>query len=148
MTYAAGGTLAMVSPTATEAQGDDVNLTPVMSGPYKITEYVAKDHVTIERWADYNRTPPWSEEGAGNVDTVIWKFIPEAGTRVATLESGETQMATVIPSQDLPRLQESDEINVQSVPWVGAPAHLVAQRDAAAYRRRTRAPGDQLRHRP
>ncbi|MCB1089080.1 MAG: hypothetical protein KDM63_18740, partial [Verrucomicrobiae bacterium] len=121
LTYAAGGTLAMISPTATEAQGDDVNLTPVMSGPYQITEYVAKDHVTIEKWADYNRTPPWSEDDSGNVDTVIWKFIPEAGTRVATLESGETQMATVIPSQDLPRLEESDEINVISVPWVGAP---------------------------
>ncbi|MEZ4868667.1 MAG: ABC transporter substrate-binding protein [Caldilineaceae bacterium] len=122
LTYAAGGTLAMISPTATQAQGDDVNLTPVMSGPYKITEYVAKDHVTIERWADYNRTPPWSENaGPGSLDRVIWKFIPEAGTRVATLESGETQMATVIPAQDLPRLQESSEFNVMSVPWVGAP---------------------------
>lgn len=122
LTYAAGGTLAMVSPTATEEQGDDVGLTPVMSGPFQITEYVAKDHVTIERWDGYGRTAPWSSEGeSGNVGTVIWKFIPEAGTRVATLESGETQMATVIPSQDLPRLQESDEISVMSEPWVGAP---------------------------
>jgi len=123
LTYAAGGTLAMLSPTATEEQGDDVGLTPVMSGPYQITEYVAKDHVTIEKWDDYNRTPPWSEAagGAGNADTVNWKFIPEAGTRVATLESGETQMATVIPAQDLPRLQEADDMQVMSAPWVGAP---------------------------
>jgi ABC-type oligopeptide transport system substrate-binding subunit len=55
----------MISPTATEAQGDDVNLTPVMSGPYQITEYVAKDHVTIERWDDYNGSLPWSEGDSG-----------------------------------------------------------------------------------
>ena len=121
LTYAAGGTLAMVSPTATQAQGDDVNLTPVMTGPFKITEFVSKDHVTIERWTDYNRTSPWGAEQPGNVDKITFKFIPEAGTRVATLESGETQMATVIPAQDLPRLQDSEEISVVTVPWVGAP---------------------------
>ncbi|HYW88019.1 MAG TPA: ABC transporter substrate-binding protein, partial [Chloroflexota bacterium] len=64
---------------------------------------------------------PWSDhDGPGYLDKVIWKFIPEAGTRAATVESGETQMATVFTPQDLQRLQSAG-LQVASTPWVGAP---------------------------
>lgn len=122
LTYAAGGTLALLSPTATPGQGDQVNQTPVMSGPYKIQEYVPKDHVTIVRWDGYNRRAPWADhDGPGYLDSVVWKFIPEAGTRVTTVESGETHMVTVIPAQDLPRFESSQDFKVEKRPWVGAP---------------------------
>lgn len=119
--YAGSPYIPMVSPTATQKQGDQVNQTPVMTGPYKIDEWVAKDHVTLSRWDGYKRRAPWSDhDGPGYLDKVIWKFIPEVGTRVATVESGETQMATVLTPQDLPRLQ-SEGIQIQSIPWVGMP---------------------------
>jgi peptide/nickel transport system substrate-binding protein len=126
LTYAAGPFLPMISPTATEEQGDAVNQTPVTTGPYIISEYVARDHVTLTRWADYNRQAPWSDhEGPGYLDEVIWKFIPEAGTRVTTVESGETQMITVIPAQDLARLEENDDFTVAKFPWGGVPRSLL-----------------------
>lgn len=119
--YAGSPYLPMLSPTATQQQGDQVNQTPVMSGPFKIDEWVAKDHVTLSRWAGYTRRAPWSEhDGPPYLDKVIWKFIPEAGTRAATVESGETQMATVLTPQDLPRLQ-SEGLQIVSKPWVGMP---------------------------
>ena len=119
--YAGSPYLPMVSPTATQKQGDQVNQTPVMSGPYKIDEWVSKDHITISRWDGYTRRAPWSDhDGPGYLDKVIWKFIPEAGTRSATVESGETQAATVLTPQDLPRLQ-SEGLQIVSTPWVGMP---------------------------
>jgi peptide/nickel transport system substrate-binding protein len=121
LTYAAAGTLAMLSPEGTQAQGDEVNATPIMSGPYQITEYLPRESITITRWDGYNRTLPWTDRaGPGIPDQVIWKFIPEAGTRIATVESGETQIASVVPAQDLPRLQ-SDGFEIVSRPWVGLP---------------------------
>jgi peptide/nickel transport system substrate-binding protein len=121
LNYAGSPNLVMLSPTATQKQGDQVNQTPVTSGPYKIDEWVAKDHITISRWDGYKRRAPWSDhDGPGLLDKVIWRFIPEVGTRVATVESGETQMATVLTPQDLPRLQ-SEGLQIQSKPWVGMP---------------------------
>ncbi len=122
LTYAAGGTLAMISPTATPKQGDAVNTTPVMSGPYKITEYVAKDHCTIEKWDGYKRKAPWaSEAGPGYLDKMIWKFVPEAGTRTTTVESGETQLIDVVAGQDITPLQSNGDLKIMQKPWTGAP---------------------------
>lgn len=122
LTYSSGGTLAFVSPKTTPTQGDAVNHTPVTSGPYKITEYVAKDHCTIERWDGYKRKLPWaSQAGPGYLDKVVWKFIPEAGTRTTTVQSGETQAATVIASQDLPTFENNKSYIVMKPAWVGTP---------------------------
>ena len=119
--YAGSPYMPMLSPTATQKQADQVNQAPVMSGPYKVDEWVAKDHVTVSRWDGYKRRAPWSDhDGPGYLEKVVWKFIPEAGTRAATVESGETQLATVLTPQDLPRLQSAG-LQVVSKPWVGMP---------------------------
>lgn len=122
LNYVAGGTLAMLSPTATQKQGTAVNQKPVSSGPYKFTEYVAKEHVTIERWDGYKRKLPWADEaGPGYLDKIVFKFIPETGTRVTTVQSGETQMADLIPSQDLPHFTNNSGYTIMKQPWTGAP---------------------------
>jgi peptide/nickel transport system substrate-binding protein len=122
--YAGGPFIPMLSPTATQKQGDQVNQTPVTSGPFKIDEWVAKDHISMSRWDGYTRRAPWSDhEGPPSIQQITWKFVPENGTRAATLESGETQMATVFLPQDLPRLKAAG-LNVVSKPWVGEPFQL------------------------
>ena len=122
LTYAAGGTLAMLSPTGTPDQGADVNTTPITTGPYKLSEYVAKDHCTMERWDGYKRKAPWmSDAGPGYLDKVIWKFVPEAGTRTTTVESGETQMVDVVVGQDLSPLESNKDLKIMKKPWTGAP---------------------------
>lgn len=122
LTYAAGGTLAMISPTGTQNQGDAVNTTPIMSGPYKITEYVSKDHCTIEKWTGYKRKAPWmSAAGAIYLDKIVWKFVPEAGTRTTTVESGETQMIDVVVGQDLAPMASNSSLKIMKKPWTGAP---------------------------
>jgi peptide/nickel transport system substrate-binding protein len=122
LTYAAAGTLSMVSPKAVRETGDLVHTRPVGSGPFMIKEYVAKDHTTMARNPGYNRKAPWSERGGPPpLETVVWKFIPEAGTRVTTLESGETQGIYNVPAQSLPRLEKNSAIRIEKAPWPGVP---------------------------
>jgi peptide/nickel transport system substrate-binding protein len=95
-----------------------------MSGPYKVDEWVAKDHVTISRWAGYARRLPWSDhDGPGYVDRVVSKFIPDAGVRSATVESGETQLATVLTPRDVDRLRGAG-VQIVSTLWGGAGTSL------------------------
>jgi peptide/nickel transport system substrate-binding protein len=85
-------------------------------------DYVAKDHATIVKNPAYNRKAPWSERsGPALLEAIIWKFIPEAGTRVATLESGETQGIYLVPAQSLPRLEGNKDMRVERMPWPGVP---------------------------
>jgi peptide/nickel transport system substrate-binding protein len=87
-----------------------------------IKEYVAKDHTTMVRNPAYARKAPWSDRsGPAQIEAVVWKFIPEAGTRVTTLESGETQGIYLVPAQSLPRLEKNPAVRVEKLPWPGVP---------------------------
>jgi peptide/nickel transport system substrate-binding protein len=89
-------------------------------GAYTVAEYVSKDHVTLVRNPDYNRTLPWGEhQGPAYVEKIVWKFVPEPGTRVTTVETGETQLINLVPSQDLPRLEKNKTLRIATVPWPG-----------------------------
>jgi peptide/nickel transport system substrate-binding protein len=74
------------------------------------------------RTPDYKRKAPWSDRaGPALLETVVWKFIPEAGTRVTTLESGETQGVYNVPAQSLPRLEKNTAVRIEKAPWPGVP---------------------------
>jgi peptide/nickel transport system substrate-binding protein len=119
---AAAGVLSLVSPKAVRETGDQVHTHPVGTGPFMIRDYVAKDHTTMVRNPAYARKPPWSDRaGPPHIETVVWKFIPEAGTRVTTLESGETQGIYLVPAQSLPRLEKNTALRVEKLPWPGVP---------------------------
>lgn len=126
LTYAAGGTLGLVSPRAVRELGDDFGTQVVASGPFRVESYSARESVSLVRHEGYTRTAPWSERaGPPLVERIVFRFLPEAGTRVTTVETGETQMITVVPPQDLPRFEENDEMTVTRVPWVGLPRILM-----------------------
>jgi peptide/nickel transport system substrate-binding protein len=122
VTYAAAGTLSLVSPKAAREMGDRFHTQPVGTGAFMVKEYVAKDRATIVRNPAYARKAPWSDRaGPAYLDAIVWKFVPEAGTRVTTLESGETQGIYLVPAQALPRLEKDQNMRVEKMPWPGAP---------------------------
>jgi peptide/nickel transport system substrate-binding protein len=126
MSFAAAGTLAMISPDAAEEMGDDFNATPIGSGPFIIESYTPQQNCVLIRNAEYNRQSPYSDrEGPPLVERLEFRFIPESATRVTTVETGETHIINVVPSQDLPRLESDDDIEVVKVPWVGIPSILM-----------------------
>ncbi len=124
LTYAAGAILALISPKTTPAQGDAVNQKPVGSGPFTVAEYVPKDHITIARNPEYNRRAPWSDhQGPALLDRIVFKIIPESGTRMTTIQSGETQMISALsmPASVLKLLQANTNLRVERIPYPGAP---------------------------
>jgi len=55
---------------------------PVGSGPFRFQEWVAGSHLTVTRFDAYHG-------GAPALDAITFKFVPEAGTVLAQLQSGD-----------------------------------------------------------
>ena len=98
LAYAANGVLGMLSPKTTPTQSvAAVAHGAVGSGPFMISEYVTSDHVAFVRNPEYTRKAPWSDhQGPPYLDRVVWKIVPEPGTRAVTVQSGETQMVYIL----------------------------------------------------
>ena len=126
LTYTAGAPLGIVSLKAVEELGDDFATKIVTTGQFKVESYTAKDNVSIVRWDGYTRQAPWADtEGSALLDRIVFKFIPESSTRVTTVETGETQMITGVPAQDLARLEGNDDLSVTKKLWGGIPRILI-----------------------
>ena len=63
---------------------------PMGTGPYMLKEWKKDDHVTMVANPLY-----WGGKVA--IKTVVWKPIPEAASRVAALQTGETDIITNLP---------------------------------------------------
>ena len=124
LTYLAGGWLALLSPKTTATQGDAVNTKPVGSGPFVVSEYAPKDHITLARNPQYSRRAPWGDhQGPPYLERIVWRIIPEPATRVTTVLTGETQMINFqsVPAGLLPRLAEDKNLRVERTPYPGVP---------------------------
>jgi peptide/nickel transport system substrate-binding protein len=114
--------LAIVSPTAVEKWGSDYRLHQVGTGPFRFVEYIEKDHVTLERNPDYNWAPPhFKHQGPAYLERIVFKIIPEAGTRMGTVETGETHLVNEVPPADVTRYEADPSFEVYNVPLPGMP---------------------------
>ncbi len=68
---------------------DEFARKPVSVGPYVMTEWVAGDHITMERRDDY-----WGEKGT--FKTLVIRFISDVNSRVMALQSGDVDLAEAI----------------------------------------------------
>jgi len=78
--------LAMVPPGYLKEVGaEGFAAAPVGTGPFKFVEWMPDDHITLAANEDY-----WqgSYKGLPQVETVVFRPIPEAATRLAELETG------------------------------------------------------------
>ncbi|MGC8837403.1 MAG: ABC transporter substrate-binding protein [Anaerolineae bacterium] len=71
---------AMISPSAIGSDGRPT--APVGTGPFRFVEYVKGDRIILERNENYWGQPP-------KLERVIFKYIPDATTRLAALQTGE-----------------------------------------------------------
>ncbi len=63
---------------------------PIGTGPFKVTQYVQNDHLTMVANPNYFK-------GAPKLAKVIYRFVPDNNTRVEMLSSGEAQIVQGIP---------------------------------------------------
>ena len=102
-------TIFMVPPKYTAEDPGRLARQPVGTGPYRLVEWIKDDHVTLERRAGaWGKTP--------EIGTVIFRPIPEDGTRIAALLTGEVDLITNVPPTDTKRIAAASGKRVAVVP--------------------------------
>ena len=98
----------IISPKAIK-DGVKLNSVAVGTGPYKLKEWDQADHLIVTRNDNYWGTKP-------GVDSITFKVVPEAGSRIAMLQTGEADMIYPIPPEQIKTIDGTKDIKVESVP--------------------------------
>lgn len=68
----------------------DFNQNPIGAGPYKMAKWDLGQAITMERFDNYYGGMP-------NIETVVFKIVPDTDARAMQLESGDLDMAQITP---------------------------------------------------
>jgi len=103
-------TIGIYSKAAIEKVGDDEFFkAPVGPGPYKFQDQKKGESVTLTAFDDY-----WA--GKPKIKTVIVRNLPEMGSRVLALESGDVDLIFNVAPQYAQRLGQNAELTVLTPP--------------------------------
>ncbi|MBI1801990.1 MAG: ABC transporter substrate-binding protein [Chloroflexi bacterium] len=110
------GHIGMICPEAVKQFGDAEFANHFCgTGPYKLKELVAGNHVTFVRNEEYNWAPDWmGHQGPGYLNSITWRFITDDTTRTAVLETGEVNVAVNLPAPDVTRLTANKNLTIMS----------------------------------
>ncbi len=88
------GAYIIVSKKAFETMGPDWNREHIVgTGAFKLREWASSDFITIERVEDHWRITP-------EVESITVRAVPDEAVRIALLETGEADVATLSPRQN------------------------------------------------
>lgn len=76
---------------------DAASYQPIGTGPYKLVSYVRDEALVMEANQDWFF-------GAPEIETITWRSVPEASTRVASLLTGAADLISAVPFQDWARI--------------------------------------------
>jgi peptide/nickel transport system substrate-binding protein len=85
------------------------NSKPVGIGPYRVTEWVRSDHVTME-------ANPYYWRGQPKIKKIVYKFIPDRNTALTQLETGEIDLWPYVTSAYYDRVKALRGIAVNRMP--------------------------------
>jgi peptide/nickel transport system substrate-binding protein len=109
---ASGSYLGIISPSAVEERGADFGRNPVGSGPFMFQEWRPGQEIVLVRNPDYvNVREDRQNEGAPYIEGIIFKTIPEEGTRIAAMETGEINVLG-LSREAVARFQDDPEFNI------------------------------------
>ncbi len=77
----------------------DYGRAPLGTGPYRVSEFVAGDHVTAER------NPRYREAGKPLLDRIVFRFVPSLEAAKAQLKVGEVQANLNVGEADVAELE-------------------------------------------
>ncbi|MEO1536193.1 MAG: ABC transporter substrate-binding protein [Pseudomonadota bacterium] len=89
---------------------EDYGRLPIGAGPYKVTSFEPNQELVLERFEDY-----WGE--AAPLDKVTFLRIPEVSNRITALVSGEIDMASELPPDQMPLIDGEDGLTRVDVTW-------------------------------
>ena len=118
--------LYITSPAAFDRYGDDIGRNPVGTGPFVFQEWNEQNSLTVTRNPDYTWGPTgYGHSGPAYLDRITWLFIPEATTRYASLEAGETQLVNRIEADQYDLLVGNPNLSWQEAAVPGTPTGLM-----------------------
>lgn len=82
------------------------------TGPYKLTGWEIDEEIVLERYEDYFGDKAKTKK-------LVFQIIPEPAARVIALETGEVDVITAVPSEEIDRLKETDGIKVLQLSSIG-----------------------------
>jgi len=109
---------------------EETAIQPMGSGPWKFVKWTKGDQMEMAANADYWRGKP-------QIDSLIFRTIPDAGTRLALLERGDADIITDISPDDLPTINGNDKLRSTSVQttfrvFIGVPCNQANWKDRQA----------------
>lgn len=81
---------------------------PVGTGPYKLDHWRRDEELSISVFGDH-----WQERP--EIDTIVWRPIPETATRLAELQSGGIDLAVNVPSEQARRIEANRSLRLETV---------------------------------
>jgi len=88
-TTASGAGIVVPKKYVTQVGDDGFRKHPIGAGPYKFVSHTPGIEVVLEAYTDYWRHAPY-------VKRLVMKSVPEVGTRLAMLKTGETDIAVAL----------------------------------------------------
>lgn len=106
--------LGIVSPAAVQKYGEAFPQNPVGTGPFKVGKLVPGTELDLVRNPDYNWGPSNAKhQGPAYLEKLTIKYVAEDATRLSVLQSGQADVADIIPPQNLLALRADSGFNVQ-----------------------------------
>nr|MBO2508174.1 hypothetical protein [Bacillota bacterium] len=112
---------------------------PVGTGPYMLESWQRDAQTVMVAFEDHWRGKP-------AIDRIIWRVIPNDGTRLAELQAGTVDIITNLPPDLADDIDAREGLRVEAVQGGRPHLHRHAHRHGAL-QRRSGAPGPQLRRR-
>jgi glutathione transport system substrate-binding protein len=84
---------------------------PVGTGPFKFVEWRDGVGVKLKAFDNY-----WDKENQPKISGIVYKPVTEANTRVNMLKTGEADVVTKLPTQNVKELSDNKDINVFTGP--------------------------------
>jgi peptide/nickel transport system substrate-binding protein len=81
---------------------------PVGTGPFVFKSYIPGDRLELTSNPDYWRGKP-------PIDSVIFRLIPEASTRISSLLAGETQIVEEVPVDLIQQVEKNPKLAIDAV---------------------------------
>ncbi|MGE8206860.1 glutathione ABC transporter substrate-binding protein [Heyndrickxia sp. NPDC080065] len=103
---------AMISPAALKKYGKDIARNPVGTGPFKFGDWDQSDHLKLVKNENY-----WKKDFP-KVDSITFKPVPENGSRVAMLQTGEVDYAYPIPTEQVKSIEGKNGIVIENDPSI------------------------------
>jgi peptide/nickel transport system substrate-binding protein len=97
----------------TDPTRNPANLDPIGTGPFRFVSYTPGSEIR------YEANPHYFLPGLPRLDRIVFRVIPDNGSRVIALEAGEVDWLFGVPGPDQGRLRANPDIELMSSPRSG-----------------------------